>query len=200
VERTIPREVGLGHVYFNYKQVADQQSTQGKQQTADQVIASLLKQLLQHKELPRELEDAYDKWIEHGQRNRPDGNFIAGLIEKFSKEFIACFIVFDAFDECAEQERGVVVTYLQQFVNSGIKVYVTTRLHLREFLIETIGTSANLVEIKADPVDIEKFVTESLKDRRMNEALKADVLRVIREADAREYTIPETMYLMIGFC
>ena len=188
MERTISREVGVAHFYFNYKQVADQQSGHGKQQTADHVIASLLKQLLQHKEIPQALLEAYDKWEEHGQRNRPDAKFFAGLIQRFSKEFRACFIVFDAFDECAEQERASIITYVQEFLSSGIKVYATTRLHLRDFLHESFGTEASLVEIKANPVDVERFVTVSLKDKRMSESLKTEVLRVIREAEAREST------------
>jgi len=194
VLQTIPREVGVAQVYFNYKQVADQQSTQGKQlQTADLVVASILRQLLQHKALPRELEEAYDKWTAHGQRNRPDGKFFAGLIEKCSKEFFGCFVVLDAFDECAEQERDIVATYLQHFLNSGIKIYATTRPHLCAFLDESFGTSAKFIEIKADPADVEKFVTQSLTGRRINQALKEDILKVIQEADAKEYHIPESI-------
>jgi hypothetical protein len=101
--------------------------------------------------------------------------------------------VLDAFDECAEQERDIVVTYLQHFINSGMKLYVTTRPHLRGYLTESFGTSAKLIEIKADPTDVEKFVTESLTGRRINQALKEGILTVIREADAGEYLIPESI-------
>jgi hypothetical protein len=192
VLQTIPQEVGVAQIYFNYKQVADQQSAHSKQQTTDLIVASILKQLLQHKALPRELEETYDKWKAHGQRNRPDGEYFAGLIDKCSKEFMACFILLDAFDECVEQERGTVLTYLQQFLECGIKVYITSRPHLRGFLAESFGTSASLIEIKADPADVEKFVTESLKGRRITQALKEDILKVIQKADTRQYLISKS--------
>jgi hypothetical protein len=187
VERTVPEEVGVAQVYFNYKQVADQQSRHAMQQTADNVIACILRQLLQHKPLPRELDVAYDKWIEHGKRNRPDGDFFGDLVVQCSKDFSTTFIVVDAFDECGKEEKETLLTYLQQFLNSGFKVYVTTRLHLRDVLVERLGMGGGTIEIKADPADVEKYVKESLKNQLLSQALKDEILKVIREADAREY-------------
>lgn len=183
MERTIATEVGVAQVYFNYKQVATMQ------QTADQVLASILRQLVQHKALPPELGTAYDKWMDQGQRNRPDGQFFAGLIAQCSKDLKARFIVLDAFDECADEERNTIVTYLQQFVNCGFKVYVTTRMHLRDFLAESFGTVASLIQIKADGADVERFVRESLRELLISDPLKEDILRVIQDANASEYAL-----------
>jgi hypothetical protein len=163
------------------------------QQTADQVLACILRQLVQYKALPRELDEAYDKWIRQGQRNRPDGQFFAGLVTQCSKEFKACFVVLDAFDECGEEERDTLVIYLQQFLVSGVRVYVTTRPHLRDPLVEFFGRSS-LLEITADAADIEVFVKESLKGKRVSDSvLKEDILNVIRQADAKEYALSSSI-------
>ena len=169
------------------------------QQTADNVIACILRQLLQHKALPGELDKAYDKWIERGQRNRPDGDFFAELVLQCSKQFSAVFIVLDAFDECADEERDVLVNYLQQFLNAGFKLYITTRLHLRDGLVESLGMFGDMIEIKADPADVEKYVKESLKTRLIGNALKDEILKVIMEAEAREYNRPFDFNLIVDF-
>jgi hypothetical protein len=188
VERTIPKEVGLAQVYFNYKQVAAQQSVHAMQQTADNVITCILKQLLQHKALPQELDEAYNKWIDRGQRNRPDGDFFTDLVVQCSKEFSAVFIVLDAFDEFGDEERDTLVNYLQQFQKAGFKVYITSRQHLRDGLVESFGMAGAMIEIKADPTDVEKHVKESLKNRLISNALKDEILKVIMEMEAREYS------------
>jgi hypothetical protein len=189
VERTIPKEVGLAQVYFNYKQVAAQHSAHAMQQTTDNVIACILRQLLQHKALPQELDEAYNKWIERGQRNRPDGDFFTDLVMQCSgsKQFSAVFIVLDAFDECGDEERDTLVNYLQQFQKAGFKIYITSRQHLRDGLVESFGMAGGTIEIKADPTDVEKHVKESLKNRLISNTLKDDILKVIMEMEAREY-------------
>jgi hypothetical protein len=187
VERTIPKEVGLAQVYFNYKQVATQHSAHAMQQTAENVIACILRQLLQHKALPQEMDEAYNKWIERGQRNRPDGDFFADLVVQCSKEFSAVFIVLDAFDECGEEERDTLVYYFQQFQKAGFKIYITSWLHLCDGLVESFGMDGGTIEIKADPADVEKYVKESLKNGLIANALKDEILKVVIAADAREY-------------
>jgi hypothetical protein len=44
------------------------------------------------------------------------------------------------------------------------------------------------IEIKADPADVEKHVKESLKNRLISNALKDEILKVIMEMEAREYS------------
>ena len=185
--QTIPLEVGVAQVYFNYKQVAAQQSAHTMQQTADNVIACILRQLLQHKALPQELDEAYNKWIERGQRNRPDGDFFAELVVQCSKESSAVFIVLDAFDECGDEERETLVNYLLQFQKAGFKIYIASRLHLRDGLVESFGMAGGTIEINANPTDVEKYVKETLKNRLIANALKDKILKVVIAAGAREY-------------
>jgi hypothetical protein len=122
--------------------------------------------LLQHNALPRELETAYDKWIERGQRNRPDVDVFADLVVQCSKEFSTSFIVLDALDECGDEERDLLVNYLQQFLHAGFKIYITTRPHLHDSLMEAMGSAQRgMIEIKANPIDVEKYVKAPLKNR-----------------------------------
>ena len=157
------------------------------QQTADNVIACILRQLLQHKALPQELDEAYNKWIERGQRNRPDGDFFTDLVVQCSKEFSAVFIVLDAFDECGDEERETLVNYLLQFQKAGFKIYIASRLHLRDGLVESFGMAGGTIEINANPTDVEKYVKETLKNRLIANALKDKILKVVIAAGAREY-------------
>jgi len=166
--------------------VGAQLSAPPLQQTADNVIGCILRQLLQHKALPRELDAAYDEWIERGRRKRPDGDFFVNLAVHCAKEFAVVFIVLDAFDECGDEERDTLVHYLQQFLKAGFKLYVTTRLHLRDRLFESFGMAGSMIEIKADAADVEKYVKESLKNRLLSESLKDEILKVIMKAEASE--------------
>ena len=95
----IPAELGVSYFYFDYKNQ--------HLQRAEQVTRCLLKQLLlQLKELPPEVDEAYDLWVKDGQKSKPDGKCLAGLLKACSTKFSkGVFIVLDALDECREYDE-----------------------------------------------------------------------------------------------
>jgi hypothetical protein len=115
---TSGNNVGVAHIYFNYKE----QGSQGLSNT----LGSLLKQLCQ--QLPRLPES-----LPHLENITKDGRipsqeelFIA-LVET-SKSFIQTFIVFDALDECDRQtQRKTLLPMLHRMGEVGFRVFMTCR-------------------------------------------------------------------------
>jgi hypothetical protein len=152
-------------------------------QTAEQVIASLFKQLVYLLGgLPSNLKSIYDSAM-YG-RPRP-------LLSAFIDEFLACaqesFIVvfFDAFDECQVEHRGLVISKIvRRLIDSGIKVFITTRHHTLQDL-PTDLEGAIKMEIKAHSSDIERYITQRLQDstkaNRLDGKFKAKIIKEIND-------------------
>ena len=70
--------------------------------------------------------------------------------------------MFDAFDECHPDNYREIVSIIQKFMESGIRVYVTTRDHLRNtYLCNEFKVSP--LEVKAHDDDVKNFVTLELE-------------------------------------
>jgi hypothetical protein len=149
-------QIGVVYFYFDFKDEG---------QTAEFVVTSLLKQLIyQFMKIPTSLELAYDKW-QRGQRKiRPDESAFAELFTECAKEFSTVyespvFIVLDAYDESPKMERKKLISYLQQFHQSGASIYLTTRPELLDNLQKAFAPLI-VLEIKARDIDIELYVRD----------------------------------------
>ncbi|KAI1560042.1 Ankyrin repeat protein [Pyrenophora tritici-repentis] len=111
-------DAGLCFVYYNY------QNTQLKE--LHQIVATLLKQLCQRKDqLPRDLLQTKQEALSPSLVGTQE-RFIS-LVEDLSQ----VYVVFDALDECPEQERGDILGFITGIVRAQVgcqvKVFVTSR-------------------------------------------------------------------------
>lgn len=111
-------DAALCFAYYNYR------NTQLKE--LHQIVAALLKQLCRRKDqLPRDLlqtkHDALSPSLVGTQER------FVSLIEDLSQ----VYVVFDALDECPEQERGDILRFITGIVTAQVrchvKVFVTSR-------------------------------------------------------------------------
>jgi len=86
----------------------------------------------------------------------------------------------DAFDECDAQQHPDIISLIQQFCDSGMKVYVTTRHHLLEYLKAEFQW-ATIMKISAKNDDVRTYLTWQLskKKKRISDDLKAKIIRTI---------------------
>ena len=139
-------EVGIGYIYCNYKD---------PDQTADNWIASLLRQLLQSRPaVPIDLVGIYNKHIR--ENTRPSFKEFLGLLRTSARSFSKTFIVIDALDECRGQDctRSRLLAALQD-VRPYIHLVVTSRWSQA---IEYQFEDALRLESRASDKDIESFV------------------------------------------
>lgn len=133
------------YIFFDYKDTQNQ--------TAEKVIANLLKQLIfVFRTIPDDLKTMYEK--NKTESPKPTLSELVHLFIIHAK--LGSFIVlFDAFDEC--NERPIVWSQIVRTIySSGIKVFVTHRRHVLQ------GIESTVVEVRAQDEDIEKYIAQQI--------------------------------------
>jgi hypothetical protein len=149
--------------YFYFQSSKDSES-----QTAEAVIASLLKQLAsQLPTFPENLVDAYDKWVDVGKQldiNRPGREQLASIFTAccHSKDF-PVYVLVESFHQCEEEQREILTPHFVKFVDAGIRLCITSRPQLRLSLRESFAPRQALEQkIEADATDVEHYVKKKL--------------------------------------
>ncbi|UKZ89842.1 uncharacterized protein TrAFT101_004883 [Trichoderma asperellum] len=142
--------VGIAYNYYNFNR-------QG-QQTADKILASLLRQLCASRSsLPEPLKSLYIKHKDSNGRNtRPSSEEIASTLQVVAQMFSRVFIVIDALDECQNQERSSFFTKIFEIqMKADVNLFATSR-PLSE--IKNMFQGCHLVGIVANQDDISKYI------------------------------------------
>jgi hypothetical protein len=140
--------VGIAYVYFNF--------WQQEEQTAEDLFASLLKQLAQHRSpLPQTLKQLCDR--HRGKRMRPSLGEIVEVLHSVIREHSRVFVVVDAVDECPASGhcRAAFVAGLLDLRSHGVNIFATSR-----FIPEITNRfdKSTWLEIRARDEDVAKFV------------------------------------------
>jgi hypothetical protein len=140
-------------VYFNYK---DQDN-----QTVENVLASLLKQLLTSLDfLPPAVQEVYDEY--HTSSLSPNAETLLSAITSVAPEFETIYVVLDALDEFKQMHMGALVSAVMQLRTLNLSFLCTSRTHLTD-LSDQLGHGAHWVlEIFADSIDVSNYLTERL--------------------------------------
>jgi len=157
------------YIYFDLKKTTTQ--------TADKVAASLLKQVAWPAEEDRTyLKIIYDNIKISGYR--PSRDTIVKLFIQCAQH-IKVRVLFDALDECSDDELGKIYQLIERFREANIGVYVTTRPHVGDLLREQkrFADAAYMENIAADEGDIRNFLQWRLQEHR--EQVGADFAKEI---------------------
>lgn len=141
--------VGIAYNYYNFKR-------QG-QQTADKLLASLLRQLCaSQSSLPEPLKSLYIKHEEKGKHTRPSFEEIASTLQIVTQMFSRVFIIIDALDECQNQERSSCFTkFFGIQAKANVNLFATSR-PLSD--IKNMFQGCPLVDVVASRDDISKYI------------------------------------------
>lgn len=143
---------GLAYVYFDYMEQT--------QQTLGLVLASLVKQLLgQLPQIPTGIQDLHERL--RGGQKRPSFEDLFGTLRAILTKFSRIFLVFDALDECdQENQRKDLLPLFHRLVGLGINVFLTSRPHPED--IQLSLSNAEKVMILAKKEDIAIYVEQSI--------------------------------------
>jgi ankyrin repeat protein/Cdc6-like AAA superfamily ATPase len=150
---------------------------QRQQQSAEQLIASLARQLVaMAAKVPDSVDEAFEK--------RDESRFISPTMQEMLLAAIKCFsrvyLVVDALDEGDELSIKELISTIRSLHKSGVKLLATSR-----FLPEIEAQFADdpWVEIRALDSDIEKYATSRLTELqrcvRNSTDLRAEVVQAI---------------------
>jgi hypothetical protein len=112
--------------------------------------------------------------------------FLSLLVECV-EQFSFVFLVIDAFDECAEDQRPIILKWLQLLVESRVRIFITSRPHVRDSPdfceddeLQRWLQESNPLEILASQSDIKSYLHDKLKTvKRCNAQLKDKILTTI---------------------
>ena len=150
---------GLAYFYFDTQ---DQEH-----QTAENVFASLLKQLvLRSKYESPTVNNMYDRHI--ACNTMPDFNEFLASIKSVCKLLSETFIVLDALDEAEDHCRRKVLTGLSSIFDH-VKILATGRPYIAE--LQYFKFSSN-IGIQANDDDLRRYLESELMEKELTENLK----------------------------
>ncbi|WEW56343.1 hypothetical protein PRK78_001786 [Emydomyces testavorans] len=145
-------KIGIAAIYLKYN---------NSDQTIDNVLGSLLRQLVQEFEpLPCELVGLYEQ--HRGRNTMPSLAEITEVLKSTFDNFDEVFLVLDGLDECNEGLRWDLIDQLEKF-GSKLRLLVTSR-YLNA--IDEELANFDRFEIKANRADIELFIDYQIKKNR----------------------------------
>ncbi|KFZ08626.1 hypothetical protein V502_09249 [Pseudogymnoascus sp. VKM F-4520 (FW-2644)] len=145
--------IGVAYIYCNYKR----QETQ----TATDLLAAILKQLVQERPLYREPVTALHK-LHASRGTRPSLGEICITLNSVLNNYSKAYIVIDALDECTDSNgtRSELLTTLRSLqTKTDTRLMVTSRFVSR---IEQAFEGSPMLEIRASEADVKRFVAGQL--------------------------------------
>ena len=180
---------------------------------ADDVIRSLLKQLvyqMNFRDAPKALGKIYDLQRERGKSAEPETDAFIDLLVECLTKFCVVFILIDAFDECADEERLKVLADLQRLPLDKIRLFLTGRTHVLETRelrndgqLQLWLKNASHQPILASNEDIGKYLTQELEQKAKGsqfENIRAQIVTKISQQANGQYALLHLCLLTADFC
>ena len=168
----------IAYVYCDYKDQV--------QQTFENIIASLLRQLVQNPTrmpLSKEVEALYDAHVRDS--TTPSLSSLYNTLKSEIRRDKQVFVIIDALDECLENtgSRARLIRMVAD-LTPEIKLFVTSRPHLN--LVDHLPNVRRL-DVLASDGDIRKFVQERLSD------INIELGRIVEGKSAFQKEIVDTV-------
>jgi len=128
------------------------------------VAASLLKQVA----WPHEKDRPYLKILYDSIRigsDRPTRGTLLDLIVQCAQS-VKIRVLFDALDECNDNELGKIYKIIQKLCEANIGVYVTTRPHIVGLLRTRFADAMYMEDIQANQEDVQNVLERQIKEHR----------------------------------
>jgi hypothetical protein len=180
-------DIGIVYLYCNFRR-------QHEQTPAD-LLASLLKQLVQEQSIPESMTCLYER--HKGKRTRPSFNEISKALHSVMANHSKTFITIDALDKCEISDRDRKKFLLEIF---NLRIKIGTNLFAIIQFIPKITKKFErniLLKIRASKEDVRKyldnhilrlplFVSRSLD---LQKEIKTEIIKIVNSKYASSHTI-----------
>ena len=147
-------DIGVAYMYCDY---ADKDN-----QTAENIIASLVKQLSLRK--PSTLDHIQKLYEQCGLgKVRPGLTKLTETFRNLCTAYRRIYLVIDALDECDEESRKLLLDQLEKVDHSIVRIFLTSRPHLIE--MQRKFDELPQVEIMAKDSDIREFILNDIREK-----------------------------------
>ncbi|KAF3228066.1 hypothetical protein TWF191_003004 [Orbilia oligospora] len=158
---------------------------------------NLLKQLaFQSPNFPQGLTELSQTYSGSGKTEAEDQKIEDLLIESASN-FKYTYIVVDALDECAPEQRFNVLNIIQRLAGSGgARVFATSRPHPED--INEVFKEVNKIELGARADDIRKYIKAEIRRQATLSRIEATLDQILKMSASKGFQpIDETFNLML---
>ena len=155
-----------------------------QEQTIDNIMGAMLKQLVGRGEISKDLREAFQKAKKEVGGRGPRLADLMGMLRTTIASLSQVFICIDALDECLPKCLAELFESLGDIVREspGARIFFTGRPHIGED-VRRYFTKAVVIPISPNREDIRYYVERRLdKDAEteaMSNGLRADIVRVI---------------------
>ena len=190
-DEAVERDTAIICFYFDF-------STR-KEQSPINMLGSLMKQLVSRfNPIPDEIVQEFEN----------QKKFIGGRglqISRILKMFqtittgVPTFICIDALDECAPENRVVVLDSLGQILRESpnTRIFMTGRPHIRCEIERRLGGAATFISIGPTEDDVLRYLREKLRNDTtpeiMNSTLETEIMKIIPKASSETYVEKKIM-------
>jgi hypothetical protein len=172
------KDVGIAYMYCTYRDRLEQ--------TPIRLLASLLKQLLQERQvIPEDLKNLYEHHV--SKKTSPTLEDVSKVLHSEASRYSKVFIVVDALDECAGDDgtRALLLATLNALqTTNAINLMVTSRPILK---IERMFQDVIQLEVRASDSDVGKYIEGQMsrlascvsRNKSLLETIKSDIIRAV---------------------
>jgi len=184
IQKPINPSAALAYVYFDYKDRA--------RQTPEVILATLIKQLAFRRtnsqsdaSLSSHIEEMYSKM--HPVGKRPTMSDLRELFISFAAEFREVYLIFDALDECNEDERKVLLPFMMRLPldrkgEVRFKILITGRPHMQHAFADEAPLQLAIVPVKEDmKLAIKEKIEAAKKRHKISTQLELDIVATVLE-------------------
>ena len=176
-----------------------------QEQTVNNIVGAILKQLVGRGDIPSYLREAYQKAKKEFGGRGPQLSDLMGMLRTTIASLPKVFICIDALDECPPKYLPELLGSLRDIArgSSSTRIFFTGRPHAGED-IQRYFTKAVVIPISPNMDDIRNYLEMRLErdaePEAMNDDLRADIIRVILEnisdvcVGLFRISIPSTIY------
>ena len=168
--------VGIAYIYCNFRQQQEQKP--------EDLLASLLKQLVQEQPLiPEKVKSFYE--LHKNKRTRPSLDEISQVLHFVVADYSRAFIIIDALDECQVSDGGrrrLLSEILNLQDKTGASFYATSRF-IPEIRKEFEGNVS--LKIRASNKDVRRYLDISqlpsfvLRSPDLQEEVKTEIIKAV---------------------
>jgi hypothetical protein len=159
--------------------------------------------------IPKSVQQTYDQVGKSGLSAEPDRVAFFKLLKECFAKFSKVFLLVDAFDECADNEKANIMRNLHQLPESKLRLFITSRTavdddrriradpELKEWL-----ETAVVKQIAASREDVETYLMERIQEdaRDLDKGIKQQIITTITSKAEGQYYNPASISLYVGFC
>ena len=157
-----------------------------QEQTIDNIVGAMLKQLVGRGRIPKDLREAFQKAKKEIGGRGPRLAELMGMLRTTIASLPRVFICIDALDECLPRCLAELFESLGDLVRESptARIFLTGRPHVGED-VRRYFTKAVVIPISPNREDIRNYVEMRLdrdaETEAMSNGLRADIVRVIQE-------------------